>query len=469
MWRVCWKAERSQKPEAGSQKENSVDAVEVNFDAIVGPTHNYAGLAWGNVASQRSRQSISRPREAALEGLAKMKFLADLGVAQGVLPPQVRPDLGLLRAVGFGGSDGAVLRAAMLEDAALLAAAGSASSMWAANAATVSPSADCADGRVHFSPANLISQLHRSIEADVTAGVLAAIFPEGEHFAHHPPLPRQARWADEGAANHMRLCASHGEAGVEVFVYGRQVSPPSVETPRVFPARQTAEACRALARRHGLAGERAVFAQQNPAAIDAGVFHNDVAAVSNEKVLLCHAQAFADQARVLGEIRDKFGKVSSRPLHVIEVPEEELTLAEAVETYLFNSQIVSLRDGTMALIAPAECEHHARACAVIGRVLGAGTAIKGVHFVSVRQSMRNGGGPACLRLRIVLTEGQRRAAHAGVFLDDALYGELTAWVGRHYREELRPGDLADVRLLEECRTAMDELGTILGLPLVAPR
>jgi len=130
---------------------------------------------------------------------------------------------------------------------------------------------------------------------------------------------------------------------------------------------------------------------------------------------------------------------------------------------------VSLRDGTMALIAPAECEHHARACAVIGRVLGAGTAIKGVHFVSVRQSMRNGGGPACLRLRIVLTEGQRRAAHAGVFLDDALYGELTAWVGRHYREELRPGDLADVRLLEECRTAMDELGTILGLPLVAPR
>jgi succinylarginine dihydrolase len=433
-------------------------AQEVNFDAIVGPTHHYAGLAYGNVASLRNKDAPSSPRQAALEGLAKMKFLADLGVPQAILPPQLRPDLATLRKLGFGGSDSEVLQAVWREDPALLSAVSSASAMWAANAATVSPSADSTDGRLHISPANLISQFHRSVEAETTARILQAILPDA---VHHAPLPCQARWADEGAANHTRLCADYGQPGLQIFVYGRDEA--SKALPQTFPARQTLQASRAIARRHQLAPLRTIFLQQNPAAIDAGVFHNDVAAVGNLNVFFCHAQAYVDQAAGMQEIRNKFADVSQQPLYLFEVSEEELTLQEAVKTYLFNSQIVRLPDGTMSLIAPAECEHHPRARAVIGRLLDE-TPVASVHFLNVRQSMRNGGGPACLRLRVVVTDPQRAAAHPGIFLDDNLYNRLVAWVAKHYRDELRSADLAGVRLLEEGRAALHELSGILGLP-----
>src|SRR5258706_2706904 len=244
---------------------------------------------------------------------------------------------------------------------------------------------------------------------------------------------------------------------------GRRADSGGVAAPKVFPARQTADACRAIARRHGLDLACTVFVQQKPAAVGAGVFQNDVAAVGNQNVFLCHGQAYLDQARVIEEIRLKFAAMSAVPLHVLEVRAEELSLAEAVETYLFNSQIVTLPDGRMTLIAPAECEHHPRASAVIGRLLDADTPLQTVDFVSVRQSMRNGGGPACLRLRVVLTDAERAATHPGVFLDEGLYARLVAWASRHYREELRASDLADVKLLDEGRAALDELTGILGL------
>jgi succinylarginine dihydrolase len=435
-------------------------ASEVNFDAIVGPTHHYAGLAYGNVASVTNKDAPSNPRQAALEGLAKMRFLADLGVPQAVLPPQIRPDLATLRKLGFGGSDADILQSVWREDPALLSAVSSASAMWAANAATVSPGADSGDGRLHLSPANLVSQFHRSVEADTTASILRAFLPEA---VQHAPLPCQARWADEGAANHTRLCADYGQPGLQIFVYGRDDA--SKTLPQTFPARQTLQASRAIARRHQLAPPRTIFLQQNPAAIDAGIFHNDVAAVGNLNVFFCHALAYLDQAAAMQHLRAKFADLSQQPLYLFEVSEEELTLQEAVKTYLFNSQIVRLPDATMSLIAPAECEHHPRARAVIGRLL-AETPIRSVHFLNVRQSMRNGGGPACLRLRVVLTEPERAAAHPGVFLDDNLYNRLVAWVGKHYRDELRAADLADVRVLEEGRAALRELEEILGLPRI---
>jgi succinylarginine dihydrolase len=441
-------------------------SVEVNFDSIVGPTHNYAGLAYGNVASQKNKGGPSHPRKAALEGLAKMKFLADLGVPQAVLPPQLRPDLHTLRCLGYTGPDAHVLEAVAKDDPPLLAAVSSASAMWAANAATVSPSPDTEDGRLHFSPANLISQLHRSIEPRQTAATLRAIFHDQAFFAHHTPLPPHNRFADEGAANHTRLCApgDYAGPGLELFVYGRQVSPPSPIQPKVFPARQTIEACRALARRHRLSPDRVLYVRQCPDAIDAGVFHNDVAAVGNQNVFLCHGHAFHHQAGVLREMREAFERLTGGPLHVIQVPDEELTLGEAVDTYLFNSQIVTLPDGTMALIAPSESGEHPRARAVVDRILGSDTPIKTAHFLDVRHSMRNGGGPACLRLRVVLTRAELARVHGRVFLDDGLYSRLVDWVTRHYREELKAEELADVRLLEECRAALDELTSILGLP-----
>src|SRR5207248_5247403 len=112
-------------------------AFEINFDGLVGPTHNYAGLSYGNVASMKNKASISSPKQAALQGLEKMRLLEGLGVKQAVLPPHERPQLATLRALGFRGSDGDVLRGAQREDAALLAAVCSSSNMWAANAATV--------------------------------------------------------------------------------------------------------------------------------------------------------------------------------------------------------------------------------------------------------------------------------------------------------------------------------------------
>jgi succinylarginine dihydrolase len=445
-----------------------VTAREVNFDAIVGPTHNYAGLSYGNVASLKNKASTSNPRQAALEGLAKMKFLADLGVPQAVLPPPLRPDLGLLRSLGYEGSDANILDAVGRDDPTLLAAASSASAMWAANAATVSPSPDSADGRVHFSPANLLSQVHRSIEPRPTSTLLRAIFANDQHFTHHPPLPCQSRWADEGAANHTRLCENPAAPGLQMFVYGRDESRSGSEarTPKIYPARQTLDACRALARRHQLHPGRTLFLQQNPAAIDAGVFHNDVAAVGHQNVLLCHGQAYVDQAAALEQIRAKFAALSSTPLHILEVPPEELTLPEAVETYLFNSQIVTLPDGSLSLIAPGECEHHPRARAAIDRIVAAtDNPIASAHFVSVRHSMRNGGGPACLRLRIVLTDAELAATHPGIFLTTDLYARLTDWITRHYRAELHARDLADPSLLQEARAAQEDLSRILSLPL----
>lgn len=59
---------------------------EVNFDGLVGLTHHYAGLSFGNEASTRHQNTLSNPRLAAKQGLLKMKALADLGYKQGVLP-----------------------------------------------------------------------------------------------------------------------------------------------------------------------------------------------------------------------------------------------------------------------------------------------------------------------------------------------------------------------------------------------
>ncbi|WP_417895004.1 N-succinylarginine dihydrolase, partial [Bacillus inaquosorum] len=89
-----------------------------------------------------------------------------------------------------------------------------------------------------------------------------------------------------------RLCRAYGEAGVELFVYGRSAFDVSQPAPKRYPARQTLEASQAIARLHGLGDESAVFIQQNPDVIDQGVFHNDVIAVGNQNVLFFHQQAF---------------------------------------------------------------------------------------------------------------------------------------------------------------------------------
>ena len=446
----------------------SSEIFEVNFDGIVGPTHNYAGLSYGNIASQKHGNTTANPKQAALQGLAKMKFLADLGVAQAVLPPQERPAVGFLRRLGFQGDDAAVLAGAGHESPALLVTACSASCMWAANAATVSPSADTDDRRVHFTAANLISQPHRAIEAGSTAAVLRAIFNDDSAFAHHTPLPASAHLGDEGAANHTRLGGHEHGPGIELFVYGRSAFDTAAPGPQVYPARQTREASTAIARLHRLDPKRTVFAQQNPAAIDAGVFHNDVIAVGHHNVLLYHREAFLPPDAVLEELRGKFAATCGRPLIGIEVTREQVFLADAVKTYLFNSQLVTLPDGAMTLVCPQECGEHQAVARLLDEIVASENPIGSVRFVDVRQSMNNGGGPACLRLRVLLTADEIRLAHQGVFLSDELYHRLVAWVEKHYRDQLNLADLADPQLLEESRTALDELSEILELGAIYP-
>lgn len=440
------------------------DVQEVNFDGLIGPTHNYAGLSPGNIASASNAGGVSKPKAAALQGLAKMNALRALGLTQGVLPPQHRPDLGALRAIGFRGSDEQMLKEAHESDPTLLAAIWSASSMWAANAATVSPSADCADGRVHMTPANLISNYHRSLEHPTTTRALRMIFKDDSRFCVHDPLPLQMRYADEGAANHVRFARTHGEPGVEMFVYGFDREDPAGGA-RKYPSRQTRAACEAIARLHQLDPQRVVYTRQHPDAIDAGVFHNDVIATGNERVFLYHEQAFATSRSLITDIAAPLGE----ELTLIEAHDTDFTLEDAVVSYLFNSQIVTLPSGRMALIAPLESQENERVHAFVQRVIAQGdNPIDAVHYLDVRESMRNGGGPACLRLRVVLSEQERAAVHQGVILTDELSDKLEAWIRKHYPDELSAGDLLDPKLVASLTDAMDELTRILGLEGLYP-
>ena len=443
-----------------------MSACEVNFDGLVGPTHNYGGLAVGNVAAAENALTDSNPREAALQGLAKMKYLSGLGVRQGVLPPQDRPAVDTLRKMGFCGDNAAVIRQAAATAPGLLRACCSASSMWVANAATVSPGTDTEDGKVHITPANLPSQFHRSIEPPATSVILRHVFSDARYFRHHDPLPPNLYCADEGAANHMRLCSDHGDTGLEVFVFGRSANP-EVAKPLKFPARQSLEASEAIARLHQVKSRKKLFVQQNPVAIDAGAFHNDVLAVTNRNVLLYHEAAFQNWR----ETEEKLAEACDHPIHFIRASESDIALAEAVRTYLFNSQLISLPNGEMMLLAPSESRESGPARAFLERIVqDAANPIARIDYVNLRQSMRNGGGPACLRLRVVLSKAEFESVKRSsrVILDQHLYEELKAWIEKNYRERITPRDLADPSLLRESRTALDELTNILSLGSIYP-
>jgi succinylarginine dihydrolase len=416
---------------------------EINFDGLIGPTHNYAALSFGNLASASNAGATSRPREAALQGLAKMRFAMSLGLTQGFLLPLERPNAAWLRQLGFAGDDAAVCTAAYAADPRLFAQACSASSMWTANAATVSPAADTADGRTHLSVANLSRMTHRSIEHTETLAQLRLAFAD-PGFSVHPAVP--ATFGDEGAANHMRLTARHGEPGVEVFVYGEEGGK--------FPARQNRRASEAVARRHGLDPARTLFVAQSQTAIDAGAFHNDVVAVANEHVLFAHEHAFADPAQLKADLaRLMPGAV------VVEVPASAVSLADAISSYLFNSQLVTLPDGTMALILPMEAHDCPPVKAYLDALVAGNGPIRAVHYVQVRESMRNGGGPACLRLRVVADPA---SIDDRFLLDDAKADRLEALVTRHWPEAIGPNDLGNPDLWAQAWAARKALLAELG-------
>lgn len=421
---------------------------EINFDGLVGPSHNYAGLSFGNVASARNAGATSAPRQAALQGVGKMRRLLDLGLLQGILLPHDRPNVAWLRQLGFTGNDDAVCAAAWSSDPPLLANALSASPMWTANAATVSPSPDTGDGRCHLSVANLSTMLHRSLEAEETARQLRLAFHDAAHFAVHDALP--AKIGDEGAANVMRLAGRHRDPGLEVFVYG-------LEGIGAFPARQHRLAGEAIARRHGLSPSGQLHIQQSQAAIEAGAFHNDVVAVANEHVLFTHELAFENRDDVYESIRQRVSEVE-----IIEAPADLISLADAVGSYLFNSQLVSLADDVMALIVPSECRDNAAVWAWLNETVVGRTSITRLEVVEVRESMRNGGGPACLRLRVPVSDSAARRIDPRFIVDEAVCDRLERVIGLNWPEHIDSSDLGNPSLWEACRRGRRALLDALG-------
>ena len=272
----------------------------------------------------------------------------------------------------------------------------------------------------------------------------------------HAPLPGGGHFADEGAANHTRLTSSRG--AVHLFAWGRQAWGEAL-APKRFPARQTREASEALARLHQLAPERALFPQQDPRGIDGGAFHTDVLAVGHQSFLMLHALAFVEAPAVVAKLRELLGD----ELRVELASETELPIESAVKAYPFNSQVVTLPDGTMAIVAPEESQKNEAARRFLERVVAGDNPVQRVHYLDLRQSMNNGGGPACLRQRISLTDPEVAAIRANVFLTDALCADLEAWVKKHYRDRLEPQDLSDPALAREGMTALDELTQLLRL------
>lgn len=443
--------------------KSAARAHEVNFDCIVGPTHHFGGLSVGNLASTKNRARLSNPKQAALQGLQKMRFLHTHGFVQGALPPHARPHLQSFRNLGFSGRDEEIMRTAFHKMPSVFSRLCSSSAMWAANAATVSPSFDSRDGLVHLSPANLVTMLHRSIEADFTHRVFRAIFSDEKYFAVHPPLPAHDTFADEGAANHNRLCPHHGMQGLQIFVYGKISDSLNAFSTKKYPARQAHNASLALAQRHQLSDDHVLLIAQNPDAIDHGAFHNDVVAVTNQNLLLCHERAFCDQKNFLIELRARYEKLFGEPPVIIEISDQDLPLDDAVSSYLFNSQLLTKPDNTMLLFAPSECSTNAHACALIQKLIEDKNPVNEVCYFNVSESMANGGGPACLRLRVLLTDEEIKALKGNVVVTDAMFESLTHIIERYYVENLTMEHFFDASFLRDCQHALDEIAVVLKL------
>jgi succinylarginine dihydrolase len=358
-----------------------------------------------------------------------------LGLNQGMLMPHPRPNLAWLSelATNIGVASRGLATNAM-----------SASPMWAANAATVSPAPDAADGKCHLTVANLRTMPHRSHEWPATLAQLRLAFADSA-FAVHDPVP--PAFGDEGAANHMRLAAAHDAAGLEIFIYGVSGG--------AFPARQHVEASQAIVRRHQLAPERTILAEQSEAAIAAGAFHNDVVAVANGPVLFAHEHAFADRAAIIDQCH-----AIVPGFELVEVADADVPLADAITSYLFNAQLVSPPDGETTLIVPVEARETPSVWRWIERHIAGNGPIRRVNVVDVRESMANGGGPACLRLRVVADPA---TVDPRFIIDNRKLDALTALVSQYWPSEIHSDDLTAPALLADIASARAALLTSLDL------
>ena len=427
---------------------------EINFDGLIGPTHNYAGLSQGNLASQKHLNQTSNPKAAALQGLNKMRLIMDQGIPQGFFLPHERPHLMTLRAIGFGGTDEEVINQAAKKNPALLKNVYSASSMWSANAATFSPSIDSNDQKIHITPANLNSMFHRSIEHEFTKTQLELMF--GGVATVHEPIKNISGYGDEGAANHLRVSAQHLMPGFQIFVYGSS----AFEVHQGIIARQAEEISQAVSTQHQLDPDRVLFLKQNEQAIHSGSFHNDIVSLANEEVFIFHQEAFADRVeleRVLHQLKDHV-----KGFHPIEILSKDISLDDLVSSYLLNSQLITVKNNEMMMLLPEEVQNHDN-CMKWLEEIKSSSPIKRFKFVDIHQSMMNGGGPACLRFKAVVNSDELDKINKKFLLSPEKLINLRALVSKHYRDRINPDDLLDIKFMEESYLFLDELTQLLGI------
>ena len=427
---------------------------EINFDGLIGPTHNYAGLSQGNLASQKHLNKTSNPKAAALQGLDKMRLIMDQGIPQGFFLPHERPHLKTLRALGFSGTDEDIINRATKQNPLLLKNVYSASSMWAANAATFSPSIDSYDQNIHITPANLNTMFHRSIEHEFTKTQLELMF--GGVAIVHDPIENISGYGDEGAANHLRVSEQHLKSGFQIFVYGSS----AFEVHQGMITRQAEEISKAVSIMHQLDPDRVLFLKQNEQAINAGSFHNDIVSLANEEVFIFHQEAFADRVeleRVLHHLRDHV-----KGFLPIEILSEDISLDDLVSSYLLNSQLITVKNNEMMMLLPEEVQNHSNCMRWLEEIKSS-SPIKHIEFVDIRQSMMNGGGPACLRFKITVNNDEFNQINEKFLLTPKKLMDLRALVTKHYRDKLNPSDLQDNNLVQESYRFLDELTQLLDL------
>ena len=427
---------------------------EIYFDGLIGPTHNYAGLSQGNLASQKHLNKTSNPQAAALQGLDKMRLIMDHGIPQGFFLPHERPHLKTLRALGFSGTDEEVINRAAKQNPLLLKNVYSASSMWAANAATFSPSIDSYDQNMHITPANLNTMFHRSIEHEFTQAQLEFMF--GGVAIVHDPIKNISGYGDEGAANHLRVSEQHLKPGFQIFVYGSS----AFEVQQGMITRQAEEISKAVSIMHQLDPDRVLFLKQNEQAINAGSFHNDIVSLANEEVFIFHQEAFADRVeleRILHHLKDHV-----KGFHPIEILSEDISLDDLVSSYLLNSQLITVKNNEMMMLLPEEVQNHSNCMRWLEEIKSS-SPIKHIEFVDIRQSMMNGGGPACLRFKIIVNNDEFNQINEKFLLTPKKLMDLRALVTKHYRDKLNPADLQDNNLVQESYRFLDELTQLLDL------
>ncbi len=424
---------------------------ELNFDGLIGPTHNYSGLSEGNIASFKNSKRPSNPKTAALQGIKKMKLLMELGFPQGVFLPHERPHIDFLKSNGFSGNNEEVISAALKASPLLLNQSYSASAMWAANAATFSPSIDSLDSIAHITPANLHSMMHRRIESNFTFEQLKIIFNKS-YFKIHNPIESSDILTDEGAANHLRIANSHLEKGYQLFIYGKNSSQNSLD----FVARQSKAASKMVSQLHNLDPDRTFFIKQAEKAINSGSFHNDIVSLSTENVFIFHEEAFEDCDNQLSVIKNK---TADMDYFFIKILKDEIPLDILVASYLLNSQLVSSPDKGMTLIMPSEVKDYTE-CTTWLEKLKEISPVNNFEYVDIKQSMMNGGGPACLRFKIVVNEDEFNNINPNFLLSDELIVKLENLIQSSYRDHLSIDELGDPELLNESFTILDELTQI---------